>query len=166
MMLLWVFFQPNPADSSMHNLSARSVPRGPQLLYVENYTKSGLFPFVPDSHVSSCSHVFFYCVRCGRLHSLFYILFRYTYQYCIRIIFTRIDLYESILYARFTLADPMPRLCPDDAVGGESGSTRPMHARSGRCRAITIHIGRRACALPADQESCSLWLPFARHEHV
>ena len=39
-------------------------------------------------------------------------------------------------YARFTLADPMPRLCPD-AVGGESGSTYPMHARPGPCRAGT-----------------------------
>ena len=30
----------------------------------------------------------------------------------------------------------MPRLCPN-AVGGESGSTHPMHARSGPCRAGT-----------------------------
>ena len=36
--------------------------------------------------------------------------------------------------ARFTTADPMTRLCPD-AVGGESGSTHPMHAWPGPCRA-------------------------------
>ena len=39
-------------------------------------------------------------------------------------------------HARFTLAEPMPRLCPD-AVGGESGSTHPMDARPVRCRAGT-----------------------------
>ena len=53
-------------------------------------------------------------------------------------------------YARFTLAGPMPRLYPD-AVGGESGSTHPMHARP---RPVshrdTIHIGRCARALSAD----------------
>ena len=66
--------------------------------------------------------------------------------------------YQAPVNARFTLADPMPRLCPD-AVGGESGSTHPMHA--GPCCAgtpFTLHIGRRARALSADldQESCSL----------
>ena len=40
----------------------------------------------------------------------------------------------ALCNARFTLADPMPQLCPD-AVGGESGSAHPMHARPGPCRA-------------------------------
>ena len=42
----------------------------------------------------------------------------------------------NMFNARFTLADLMPRLCPD-AVGGESGSTHQMHARPDPCRAGT-----------------------------
>ena len=40
--------------------------------------------------------------------------------------------------ARFTLADPMPRL-GSDAVGGNSGRNHPTSRRH------TIHIGRVAC---------------------
>ena len=47
----------------------------------------------------------------------------------------RVVLFERH-YARFTLAGLMPRLCPD-AVGGKSGSTHPIHARPGPCRAGT-----------------------------
>ena len=51
-------------------------------------------------------------------------------------VYTQAVFHIRTIYARFTLADPMPRLCPD-AVGGESGSTHPMHARPGPCRAGT-----------------------------
>ena len=44
----------------------------------------------------------------------------------------------QLSYARFTLADPMPRL-GSDAVGGNSGRNHPTSRRH------TIHIGRVAC---------------------
>ena len=46
--------------------------------------------------------------------------------------------YQCPSYARFTLADPMPRL-GSDAVGGNSGRNHPTSRRH------TIHIGRVAC---------------------
>ena len=67
----------------------------------------------------------------------------------------------NMFNSRFTLADPITRLCPD-AVGGESGSTHPMHTRITPGHHSQFHIGRRARALSADlhQESCSLMIPF------
>ena len=51
MMLLWVLFQPNPADSSTHDLSARSVRRGPTRS--RNYSPSYQLHMFPRAVMSS-----------------------------------------------------------------------------------------------------------------
>ena len=63
-----------------------------------------------------------------------YVLTRFTCQFA-TLHSSRIS---SRSYARFTLADPMPRL-GSDAVGGNSGRNHPTSRRH------TIHIGRVAC---------------------